>query len=80
MINDLPTIFEVITGNAKQSKDQSAIHNSSKSKSSSGKVKPLFSPSSFFISVFLSLLGSHLCLLHCDFSFSLVILNLTLRR
>lgn len=73
MINDLPTIFEVITGNAKQSKDQTAIHNSSKSKSSSGKVKPLFS---VFITVFLSLLGSYLC----DFSSSLVILNLTLRR
>ncbi|KAK8479365.1 hypothetical protein V6N11_027617, partial [Hibiscus sabdariffa] len=35
MINDLPTIFEVVTGNVKQPKDQSAIHNgSSKSKSS----------------------------------------------
>ncbi|KAE8007858.1 hypothetical protein FH972_004420 [Carpinus fangiana] len=32
MINDLPTIFEVVTGNVKQSKDQSATHNSSKSK------------------------------------------------
>ncbi|KAH9684376.1 PHD finger protein ALFIN-LIKE 7 [Citrus sinensis] len=37
MINDLPTIFEVVTGNAKQPKDLSANHNSSKSKSS-GKV------------------------------------------
>ncbi|KAK8551528.1 hypothetical protein V6N12_040164 [Hibiscus sabdariffa] len=35
MINDLPSIFEVVTGNAKPSKDQSANHNSSgKSKSS----------------------------------------------
>ncbi|KAG2704335.1 hypothetical protein I3843_05G000700 [Carya illinoinensis] len=34
MINDLPTIFEVVTGNVKQPKDQSATHNSSKSKSS----------------------------------------------
>ncbi|XP_039053799.1 PHD finger protein ALFIN-LIKE 7-like [Hibiscus syriacus] len=35
MINDLPTIFEVVTGNVKQPKDQSANHNgSSKSKSS----------------------------------------------
>lgn len=34
MINDLPTIFEVVTGSVKQSKDQSANHNSSKSKSS----------------------------------------------
>jgi len=32
MINDLPTIFEVVTGNVKQSKDQTATHNSSKSK------------------------------------------------
>ncbi|XP_062176510.1 PHD finger protein ALFIN-LIKE 6 [Alnus glutinosa] len=32
MINDLPTIFEVVTGNVKQSKDQSATNNSSKSK------------------------------------------------
>lgn len=39
MINDLPTIFEVVTGNAKQSKDQSANHNSGKSKSSGGKVE-----------------------------------------
>ncbi|XP_041015097.1 PHD finger protein ALFIN-LIKE 7 [Juglans microcarpa x Juglans regia] len=34
MINDLPTIFEVVTGNVKLPKDQSATHNSSKSKSS----------------------------------------------
>ncbi|XP_038995361.1 PHD finger protein ALFIN-LIKE 7-like isoform X2 [Hibiscus syriacus] len=35
MINDLPTIFEVVTGNVKQPKAQSANHNgSSKSKSS----------------------------------------------
>ncbi|XP_039070840.1 PHD finger protein ALFIN-LIKE 7-like isoform X2 [Hibiscus syriacus] len=35
MINDLPTIFEVVTGNVKQPKDQSANHNgNSKSKSS----------------------------------------------
>jgi len=49
MINDLPTIFEVVTGNAKQSKDQSANHNSSRSKSSGGKVEAsvfsFFSPS-----------------------------------
>ncbi|XP_031254478.1 PHD finger protein ALFIN-LIKE 7-like isoform X2 [Pistacia vera] len=38
MINELPTIFEVVTGNVKQPKDQSAAtHNSGKSKSS-GKV------------------------------------------
>ncbi|GAU14772.1 hypothetical protein TSUD_204210 [Trifolium subterraneum] len=37
MINDLPTIFELATGNAKQSKDQPTAHNNgsnSKSKSS----------------------------------------------
>ncbi|XP_031262457.1 PHD finger protein ALFIN-LIKE 7-like [Pistacia vera] len=38
MINELPTIFEVVTGNVKQPKDRSAAtHNSGKSKSS-GKV------------------------------------------
>ena len=36
MINDLPTIFEVVTGNAKQSKDQSG--NSGRSKSGGVKV------------------------------------------
>lgn len=39
MINDLPTIFEVVTGNVKQSKDQSATHNSSKSKLSGKTVR-----------------------------------------
>jgi hypothetical protein len=39
MINDLPTIFEVVTGNVKQPKDQSATHNSSKSKSSAKTVR-----------------------------------------
>lgn len=34
MINDLPTIFEVVTGNVKQQKDQSGGQNNSKSKSS----------------------------------------------
>ncbi|KAJ4846910.1 PHD finger protein Alfin1 [Turnera subulata] len=34
MINELPTIFEVVSGNVKQPKDQSATHNSGKSKSS----------------------------------------------
>lgn len=35
MINDVPTIFEVVTGNAKQSKEQSSGHNNSNSKSKS---------------------------------------------
>ncbi|BFG20011.1 hypothetical protein CerSpe_062840 [Prunus speciosa] len=39
MINDLPTIFEVVTGNAKQPKDQSAPHNNSSKNKSSGKVQ-----------------------------------------
>ncbi|CAH8387581.1 unnamed protein product [Eruca vesicaria subsp. sativa] len=39
MINDLPTIFEVVTGNAKQSKEQSGTtNNNSKSKPSGVKV------------------------------------------
>ncbi|KAK6915817.1 Zinc finger, PHD-finger [Dillenia turbinata] len=36
MINDLPTIFEVVTGNIKHGKDQSGDHNNSSSKSKSG--------------------------------------------
>lgn len=38
MINELPTIFEVVTGNVKQPKDQSATHNNSSKNKSSGKV------------------------------------------
>lgn len=39
MINDLPTIYEVVTGSVKQSKDHSgAQNNGSKSKSSSKMV------------------------------------------
>lgn len=34
MINELPTIFEVVTGKAKNLKEQSGAHNNSKSKSS----------------------------------------------
>lgn len=76
MINDLPTIFEVVTGNAKQAKDQSVNHNSSKSKSSGGKVEAsVFS----IFALCISLMGSYLCLLLCDLSCSLVNLNLTLR-
>lgn len=40
MINDLPTIFEVVTGNVKQSKEQSANQNI-KSKSSTKMVSSL---------------------------------------
>lgn len=39
MINELPTIFEVVTGNVKQPKDQSANHNNSTKSKSSGKVE-----------------------------------------
>ncbi|CAN6907586.1 unnamed protein product [Brassica oleracea] len=45
MINDLPTIFEVITGNAKQSKDQSANnYNSSRTKPSGVKASKMSPP------------------------------------
>ncbi|XP_044489833.1 PHD finger protein ALFIN-LIKE 7 isoform X3 [Mangifera indica] len=37
MINDLPTIFEVVTGNVKQPKEQSAITHKSGKSNSSGK-------------------------------------------
>ena len=45
MINDLPTIFEVVTGAAKkQAKEKSSIsnHSSNKSKSNSKAVKGTF--------------------------------------
>ncbi|RDX82047.1 PHD finger protein Alfin1, partial [Mucuna pruriens] len=38
MINDLPTIFELVTGSAKQSKDQPAAHYNGNKCKSSGKV------------------------------------------
>ncbi|MBA0682029.1 hypothetical protein Goari_023789 [Gossypium aridum] len=38
MINELPTIFEVVTGNVKQPTDQYANHNSSGKSKSSAKV------------------------------------------
>ncbi|XP_019095329.1 PREDICTED: PHD finger protein ALFIN-LIKE 7 isoform X1 [Camelina sativa] len=80
MINDLPTIFEVVTGNAKQSKDQSANHNSSRSKSSGAKVEA----SVYSILFSFPSQSSYLCwVLIFIYSFvsscSLVILNLTLR-
>ncbi|XP_061357277.1 PHD finger protein Alfin1 isoform X4 [Gastrolobium bilobum] len=37
MMNDLPTIFELVTGSAKQSKDQLAAHNNGSKCKSSGK-------------------------------------------
>ncbi|GAB4847427.1 PHD finger protein Alfin1 [Ancistrocladus abbreviatus] len=37
MINELPTIFEVLTGNIEQPRDQSGTHNSSSKNMSSGK-------------------------------------------
>ncbi|KAK9669751.1 hypothetical protein RND81_13G152100 [Saponaria officinalis] len=45
MINDLPTVFEVLTGNVKKSKDHSGTHHSSSKNKSAGKVAiniPLF--------------------------------------
>lgn len=38
MINDLPTIFEIVTGSAKPSKDQLTAHNNGSKCKSSGKV------------------------------------------
>ncbi|GFY94376.1 alfin-like 6 [Actinidia rufa] len=38
MINDLPTVFEVVTGNVKQPKDQSGAQNNSSKSKSSGKT------------------------------------------
>lgn len=38
MINDLPTIFEVVTGNVKQPKEQSGTQNNSSKSKASGKV------------------------------------------
>ncbi|XP_038684379.1 PHD finger protein ALFIN-LIKE 7-like [Tripterygium wilfordii] len=40
LINELPTIFEVVTGNIKQPKDQSAANNNSSRSKSSGKSRP----------------------------------------
>ncbi|PPS01774.1 hypothetical protein GOBAR_AA18888 [Gossypium barbadense] len=51
MINDLPTIFEVVTGNVKQLKDQSANHNGSSKSKSSAKVSRQSEPQSKMISV-----------------------------
>lgn len=39
MINDLPTVFEVLTGNVKQPKDHSGTHNSSSKIKSAGKAR-----------------------------------------
>lgn len=50
MINDLPTIFEVVTGSGRQPLNQSALHhNSSKSKSSGKPVNRQTSLSDFLI-------------------------------
>ncbi|CAL5401844.1 unnamed protein product [Camellia sinensis] len=39
LINDLPTIFEVVTGNVRQPKDQSGPHSNSSKIKSSGKMQ-----------------------------------------
>ncbi|KAH9620390.1 hypothetical protein KSS87_008912 [Heliosperma pusillum] len=39
MINDLPTVFEVLSGNVKQPKDHSGPHNSNSKNKSSGKSR-----------------------------------------
>ncbi|KAL6981603.1 PHD finger protein ALFIN-LIKE 6 [Sarracenia purpurea var. burkii] len=40
MINDLPTVFEVVTGNVKLPKEQSGANNNSTKSKSSGKTQP----------------------------------------
>ena len=50
MINELPTIFEVVSGNAKQPKDQSATHNNSGKSKSSGKIVRSYGLHSYSIS------------------------------
>lgn len=53
MINDLPTIFEVVTGNVKQPKDQSGPpNNSTKSKSSGKTVNCPFTLQVLFLHIF----------------------------
>ncbi|KAK4491315.1 hypothetical protein RD792_002051 [Penstemon davidsonii] len=40
MINDFPTIFEIVTGAAKQAKEQTPAHNNSSKNKSSGRMQP----------------------------------------
>ncbi|KAK8574804.1 hypothetical protein V6N13_033957 [Hibiscus sabdariffa] len=51
MISDLPTIFEVVTGNAKQPKDQSANHNGSGKSKSSAKASRQSEPQTKMVKV-----------------------------
>ncbi|KAI8020902.1 PHD finger protein Alfin1 [Camellia lanceoleosa] len=46
LINDLPTIFEVVTGNIRQPKDQSGPHSNSSKIKSSGKMQQPQQPES----------------------------------
>ncbi|KAL7257959.1 hypothetical protein ACSBR1_004144 [Camellia fascicularis] len=46
LINDLPTIFEVVTGNVRQPKDQSGPHSNSSKIKSSGKMQQPRQPES----------------------------------
>uniref|UniRef100_A0A2P2JPU9 PHD finger protein ALFIN-LIKE n=1 Tax=Rhizophora mucronata TaxID=61149 RepID=A0A2P2JPU9_RHIMU len=61
MINELPTIFEVVSGNVKQPKDQTGTHNGSKSKSSGKLVK------NYDIAIFISFICPYLFLLCTSF-------------
>ena len=45
LINDLPSVFEVVSGNGKQSKEQSATHNNGSKSKSSGKTVSNFQSS-----------------------------------
>ncbi|XP_039038146.1 PHD finger protein ALFIN-LIKE 7-like isoform X3 [Hibiscus syriacus] len=51
MINDLPTIFEVVTGSVKPSKDQSTNHNSSGKSKSNAKVSRQSEPQSKMVKI-----------------------------
>ncbi|PPS02687.1 hypothetical protein GOBAR_AA17973 [Gossypium barbadense] len=63
MINELPTIFEVVTGNVKQPTDQYANHNSSgKSKSSAKVVQMVFSsPLYVLLLIDVTFMASYAC-------------------
>lgn len=72
MINDLPTIFEVVTGTAKkQAKEKSSVsnHNGNKSKSGSKGVKYLLTSAFAYYYLFsLVVFQYHNCIVHCLYS------------
>lgn len=61
MINDLPTIFEVVSGTAKkQSKDKSSMSNHSSTKSKSNSKVVIMVPLPFFICFWIESLAEHI--------------------